>query len=128
MNMTQLTHEFIPMIEVSATGEVTGDYWEALFNFERREANLRAERMEREREARKTAQPEQAQPKPAPKPTKKISLDTARPSRYAPFETKLDFYGPEIMKLFRAGMKIEEIMLRVHLGRTTVNQIIQIES
>jgi hypothetical protein len=32
------------------------------------------------------------------------------------------------MKLFRAGMKIEEIMLRVHLGRTTVNQIIQIES
>jgi hypothetical protein len=66
-------------------------------------------------------------PQEAPKPraSLKLNFDGIKPHRMASFEVKREYYGPEIMRLYRGHVPIKEIAQQVHLNSGTVTKIIR---
>ncbi len=112
-------HEFIPMIEVLATGEVTGDYWEAITAYEQRETNERVAREDAERLAAVQARQEGGGGKETKEPAKKP------PKKSASFNEKKAYYGSTIRKMRKEGKSTRDIACLLGMGVKTVYKILQ---
>lgn len=106
------------LLAVSATGEVTGDYWEAITAYEQRMTNERVAREDAERLAavqRRQEGREQETKEPAKKPPKKS----------ASFNEKKVFYGSTIRKMHKEGKSTSDIACLLGLGVKTVYKILK---
>lgn len=108
--MPQLQEPFL--VRVSASGEVEGDYWQNLSDFEQRKAH---ERYLAELE-------EASKPKEEQKP-----IQTRKVFKYSErtYKDKLERYGEGIMSMYSQGKSVDHIRNITGMGAVTVKRIIK---
>jgi hypothetical protein len=100
------------LLTVSASGKVTGDYWQNISNLESRKAN---ELYQKELEA-------------TSKPTEQRKLSQT-PKVYQhserTFEGKLERYGEAVMSMRSQGKSVDHICKVIGMGARTIARIIK---
>ncbi len=108
--MPQLQEPFL--VRVSASGEVEGDYWQNLSDFEQRKAHERY-----------LAELEEAnKPKEPPKP---IQARKTYQHSERTYKGKLERYGEGIMSMHQQGKSVEHIRNITGMGAVMVKRIIK---
>ena len=108
--MPQLQEPFL--VRVSASGEVEGDYWQNLSDFEQRKAH---EKYLAELE-------EASKPKEPPKPVQ--ARKTYQYSERS-YKGKLERYGEAVMSMHSQGKSIDHIRNMLGMGAKTIARIIK---